>query len=178
MMIILEDMKYKGRRYYGVCSSRDLLRVLRTDGTSAMILYRLSRFFLKYHFGIIAALFRSLNRIMNSCWIGRNANFESGFVIMHPYGIVINSGVRGGKNIVVQSGVVIGAARDGTPADVPILGNNISIGTGAKILGGVKIGDNVKIGANAVIVKDVPDNATAVGVPGKVTEKGTQRIVF
>jgi serine O-acetyltransferase len=167
MIIIIEDLKYKSMTYYGGCSLRDLLRVLRTDGTSAMILYRLSRFLLKYHLGPIAALCRSLNRIMNGCWIGRNADFNSGFVIMHPYGIVINSGVMGGKNVIVQSGVVIGAAKK---AEVPILGNNIAIGAGAKLLGGIKIGNNVKIGANAVILEDVPDNTTAVGVPGKIVK--------
>jgi serine O-acetyltransferase len=136
-----------------------------------MILYRFSRFFIKYHLGFIAAVLRGLNRIINSCWIGRNADFENGFVIMHPYGIVINSGVKGGENIVVQSGVVIGVARYGPPVKVPKLGSNIFIGTGAKLLGGIKIGDNVKIGANAVIIKDVPDNATVVGIPGKVMER-------
>jgi serine O-acetyltransferase len=167
-MLIIDDLQHKIRCYYGEYSSRYYFRILRTDGTSAMFLYRLSRFFLRYHLGIISSIFRSLNRILNSCWIGRNADFGQGFVIMHPYAIVINSGVKGGKNIVVQSGVVIGVRNDGKSDAVPLLGDNIFIGSGAKLLGGIRIGDNVTIGANAVILSDIPDNATAVGVPGKV----------
>ena len=90
--------------------------------------------------------------------------------MMHPSGVVINSGVKGGKNIVIESGVVIGAARNGFPVEVPRLGNSIFIGAGAKILGGVRIGDNVKIGANAVVLEDVPDNATAVGIPARAVK--------
>ncbi|MDE2010537.1 MAG: hypothetical protein KGJ09_10760 [Candidatus Omnitrophica bacterium] len=87
---------------------------------------------------------------------------------MHPIGVVINGGVRGGKNIVIESGVVIGAARNGLPVRVPVLGNDVFIGAGAKVLGGITIGNNVKIGANAVVIHDVPDGATVVGIPAKV----------
>jgi len=81
---------------------------------------------------------------------------------------VINSKVIGGKNIVVESGVVIGDEK----GQAPILGSNIFIGAGAKIIGGISIGDNVKIGANAVVVKSLPSNVTAVGVPAKIINKG------
>jgi serine O-acetyltransferase len=87
---------------------------------------------------------------------------------MHPIGVVINGGVKGGKNIVIESGVVIGAARNGIPVQVPILGDDVFIGAGAKVLGGIKVGNNVRIGANAVVVHDVPDGATVVGIPAKV----------
>ena len=90
---------------------------------------------------------------------------------MHPIGVVINGGVKGGKNIIIESSVVIGAARNGLPVEVPVLGNDIFIGAGAKILGGIKIGNNVKIGANAVVVKDVPDGSTVVGIPGRIVQK-------
>ncbi|MFA5143016.1 MAG: hypothetical protein WC522_02445 [Candidatus Omnitrophota bacterium] len=91
---------------------------------------------------------------------------------MHPVGVVINGEVKGGENIVIESGVVLGVARNGLPVKAPALGDNIYIGTGAKILGDIKIGSNVKIGANAVVLSDVPDGATAVGIPAKVVKKG------
>ena len=83
---------------------------------------------------------------------------------MHPVGIVINSKVSGGINITLESGVVMGDAKGASP----LLGNTIFIGSGAKIIGGMTIGDAVNIGANAVVVKDVPSNTTAVGVPAKL----------
>ena len=103
--------------------------------------------------------------------IGRNAVFGKGLVLMHPVGVVINGGVCGGEHIVIESGVVIGAARNGLPVKVPQLGDNVFIGAGAKVLGGIKIGNNVKIGANSVVVKDVADNCTVVGIPARVVRK-------
>ena len=82
---------------------------------------------------------------------------------MHPVGVVINSSVKMGRNITIESGVVIGAEKGLSP----ILGNNVFIGAGAKIIGNVTVGDNVKIGANAVVVKDLPSNCTALGIPAK-----------
>lgn len=72
----------------------------------------------------------------------------------------------------LEHGVTIGAEKEQSP----ILGNNIFIGAGAKIIGGVRIGDNVKIGANAVVVKDVPDNATVVGVPARIIKIGEKKV--
>jgi serine O-acetyltransferase len=120
-----------------------------------------------HHLGIIAIPVRYINRSLNACWIGKNAQFGPGFVIMHPYGVVINSNVKGGTNNLIQSGVVIGVDKDGTD-NVPILGNNVYIGAGAKLIGKIRIGNNVVIGANAVIKIDLPDNSTGVGVPGKI----------
>ena len=58
----------------------------------------------------------------------------------------------------------------------PTLGNNVVVGTGAKVLGNVKIGDNVQIGANAVVVRDVPSNSTVVGVPGRIVKKEGKKV--
>lgn len=174
MSYILDDLKYKSVCYYGSDTSRSILKIMRTDGTSAMILYRINQFLVRNKLGAFAIIFRYMNRALNSCWIGKNAEFGKGFVIMHPYGIVINSNIRAGENIIVQSGVVIGVSGSGSGSAMPVLGNNIYIGSGAKILGGIRIGDNVKIGANAVVLSDVPDNATVVGIPGVVKKIETK----
>ena len=92
-----------------------------------------------------------------------NARFAEGFVIMHPIGVVVNSKVVGGKNITLESGVVIGDEKGKSP----ILSDNIFFGAGAKAFGDVTIGSNVKIGANAVVVKEIPSNTTALGIPAK-----------
>jgi serine O-acetyltransferase len=77
---------------------------------------------------------------------------------------VVNTSVRGGANVVLEGGVTIGAEKDRSP----VLGDNVFLGAGARIIGGVRVGSGARIGANAVVVKDVPDGATAVGVPARV----------
>lgn len=169
-MKLIGDFKHKADCYYSKTDTGSVLKVMVRDGSSANVLYRIAQFFFAIKLGIIGFIFLEINKIINGCVIGRNAEFGEGFVLMHPIGVVINGGVTGGKNIVLESGVVIGAAKNGQPVLVPTLGNNIFIGSGAKVLGGIKIGNNVKIGANAVVVKDVPDNATVVGIPAKVVK--------
>jgi serine O-acetyltransferase len=166
-MKLISDFKHKASCYYDNTNITSVLKVLVRDGSSANVLYRMAQFFFLIKLSIIGYIFLEINKMINGCVIGRNADFDGGFVLMHPVGVVINGGVKGGKDIVIESGVVIGAARNGLPVLVPTLGNNIFIGSGAKILGGIKIGNNAKIGANSVVVKDVPDNATAVGIPAK-----------
>jgi serine O-acetyltransferase len=107
-------------------------------------------------------IFNKLN-VLGSCIIGRGADFGPGFVLVHSQGVVINGSVRGGRDIKIEHQVTIGAER----GQSPILGDDIFIGAGAKILGSIRIGSNVRVGANAVVVKDVPDHMTAVGVPAR-----------
>ncbi len=90
--------------------------------------------------------------------VGRN------FVIDHFGGIVVSGYARFGDNCRIRSGVVIGLSRVEDPV-APVIGNNVDIGTGAKLLGRITIGDNVLIGANAVVVTDIPSDSVAVGVP-------------
>ncbi len=138
------------------------LRMLFTDGTSANVFYRMMFFFSQYKFLMPFALFfQHFNRIYNGCVIGVTFEAKPGFVLMHPIGVVINSKTKMGNNITVESGVVIGSEKGLSPC----LGDNIFIGAGAKIIGNVTIGNNVKIGANAVVVKDMPSNCTALGIP-------------
>ena len=83
-----------------------------------------------------------------------------------------------GKNCNISQGVTLGQANRGQNKGYPILGDNIYIGPGAKIVGAVKIGNNVAIGANCVVTKDVPDNSVVIGIPGKViSQKGSKDYV-
>jgi serine O-acetyltransferase len=90
--------------------------------------------------------------------IGRN------FVIDHFGGIVISGYAKFGDNCRIRNGVVVGLQRVDEPC-APVIGNNVDIGAGAKVLGPIKVGDNVVIGANAVVIRDVPDDCIAAGVP-------------
>jgi serine O-acetyltransferase len=93
--------------------------------------------------------------------IGRN------FVIDHFGGIIVSGYAKFGDDCRIRNGVVVGL-RHVEDKRAPIIGNNVDIGAGAKVLGPIKIGDNVLIGANAVVLCDVPDNSVAVGVPAIV----------
>lgn len=167
MKFLKSDIKQKQQVLISEGYDVSMLRVLLSDGTSANVLYRLTRWLVSLSLSPLALITLWLNKAINGCVIGAGAHFSYGFVIMHPIGIVINSKVRGGKNIVIESSVVIGDEK----GKAPVLGSNIFIGAGAKIIGGITIGDNVKIGANAVVVKDVPSNVTVVGIPAKIINK-------
>lgn len=93
--------------------------------------------------------------------IGKN------FIIDHSGGIVVSGYARFGDNCRIRTGVVIGLQRVDEPR-APVFGNNVDIGAGAKVLGGISIGDNVRIGANAVVIRDVPADHLAIGVPARV----------
>ena len=85
-------------------------------------------------------------------------------MIDHSGGIVVSGFARFGDDCRIRSGVVVGLSRVEDPV-APVIGNNVDVGTGAKLLGRITIGDNVLIGANAVVVRDVPSDSIAVGVP-------------
>lgn len=91
--------------------------------------------------------------------LGNHVTFE------HQHGIVIHGNAVIGDHCVIRQGVTIGNRTNSAPYDAPVIGNNVSIGAGAKILGKITIGDNAIIGANAVVIKDVADGITVVGVP-------------
>ena len=99
-----------------------------------------------------------------------------GLSIAHFGALYINSKSKIGKNLRIQSGVTIGGSYS-TPNRFPILGDNVYIGTGAKILGGITIANDVAIGANAVVVKDILEEATShAGVPSKKVSNNSSRL--
>jgi len=93
--------------------------------------------------------------------LGRN------FVIDHSGGVVVSGYAVFGDDCRIRNGVVVGLSNTENPT-APVIGNNVDIGTGAKVLGPITVGDNVLIGANAVVIRDVPSDSIAVGVPAVV----------
>ena len=170
--LIREDLRAKARYSCGGDSLKQVLRVLGWDGTFATMFYRASQFCYRHHLGLIGAILSQLNPILTHAVIGRRAQFGPGFIILHSIGLVINTGVQGGSNITIENGVTIGAEK----GHAPVLGDNVYIGAGARIIGNVRVGNDVRIGANAVVVKDVPDNATVVGIPARVVRIGDRKI--
>ncbi len=94
-------------------------------------------------------------------------------IIEHQHGIVIHGNCEIGDDCIIRQGVTLGNKTLDRPEDAPKLGNRVNVGAGAKILGAVIIGDDASIGANAVVLKDVPAGAVAVGIPAKVIEETT-----
>lgn len=144
-----------------------LFKVLLTDGTMAMVWYRLMQWSRLYRLTPLEMLFNKINTMFCNCIIGRGAEFGPGLVFIHATGIVINGTVRGGSNIHLEHQVTIGAER----RQAPVLGNDIFVGAGARILGSITVGDGAKVGANAVVVKDVPAHSTVVGIPAQVVRQ-------
>ncbi len=162
--LIRDDIRAKAQWNYGSREAAAVLKTVFTDGTFAMICYRLMQAGQKAGMLPLAMLFNKLNVWFGGCIIGRGADFGPRLVLIHSQGVVINSTVKGGSDIKIEHQVTIGAEKGASP----VIGNDVFIGAGAKLLGGITIGDGARIGANAVVLQDVPPGATAVGVPAEI----------
>jgi len=144
-----------------------VLKTLLTDGTMAMIYYRLMQWSRRHRLVPFEMIFNKLNAIFCNCIIGRGAEFGPGFVLIHSTGVVINGSVRGGSNVFIEHQVTIGADR----RQSPVIGDDVFIGAGAKIIGSITIGNGARIGANAVVLNDIPAHVTAVGIPARIVRR-------
>jgi serine O-acetyltransferase len=144
------------------------------QGFWVLVVYRFGR----WRYGVRPLLLRKLLSLIYRFWfkliqiitgiefpcevqIGRN------FVIDHFGGIIVSGYAKFGDNCRIRNGVVVGLRRVDEPF-APVIGDNVDIGAGAKILGPITIGNNVVIGANAVVISDVPDDCVAIGVPAVI----------
>jgi serine O-acetyltransferase len=158
------DLRNKALHCYESDGWRSMLKVLVTDGTAAMIYYRLMQWAHRRRLVPLAMIFNKMNAVFCNCIIGRGAEFGPGFVLIHSTGVVINGRVRAGSGVKLYHQVTLGGVGEKSPS----LGSNVFIGAGARVIGAVHVGDGARIGANAVVIEDVPAHATAVGVPAKV----------
>jgi serine O-acetyltransferase len=150
------------------------------QGFWAMVIYRFGR----WRYGVRPALLRKLFsfiykvlykivQIITGIELPCEAIVGRNFVIDHFGGIIVSGYARFGDNCRIRNGVVVGLRRVEEPV-APIIGNNVDIGAGAKLLGPIRIGDNSIIGANAVVIQDVPENSIAIGVPAVVKPRREQ----
>lgn len=117
----------------------------------------------------VYAILKVLCEILFGISINVNCRIGKGFYIAHFSNVIVNGNL--GENCSVGQGVTLGTKGAGKSDGVPTVGNNAYIAAGAKIIGRVTVGDNVTVGANAVVIKDVPSNSLAVGVPAQVKAK-------
>ncbi|TFG03036.1 MAG: serine O-acetyltransferase [Promethearchaeota archaeon] len=158
-------------------AAQTLLEVLTAyPGIKAILLYRVSHFFWKLGMPFIPRYISEIARELTAIEIHPGAVIGTDFFIDHGSGVVIGETAKIGNNVTLYSGVVLGGTSTDPVKRHPTLGNNIVVGTGAKILGPLNIGNNVKIGANSVVIKDVPPNSVVVGVPAKIVSREGEQI--
>ncbi len=147
------------------------------SGFKAVRAYRRAhKHYLKGHF-FRARLISERARRRTGIEIHPGATIGKGLFIDHGTGVVIGETAVIGDNCVIYQGVTLGGTGKDTGKRHPTLGNNVMVGAGAKILGPFRVGDNVKIAAGAVVLDEIPDNATAVGVPARVVRLGGKSVV-
>lgn len=149
-------------------SKNVLYVILLYPGFHALLFYRIAHFLSNLKLKFIARLISQFARFFTGIEIHPGAKIGKRLFIDHGMGIVIGETTTIGNNCTIYHGVTLGGTGKDKYKRHPDLGNNVIVGCGAKILGPIKMGNNVKIGANAVVLKDVPDNSTVVGVPGEV----------
>ena len=115
----------------------------------------------------LARLISQISRFFTGIEIHPGAKIGRGLVIDHGMGVVIGETAEIGDNVLLYHGVTLGGTGKDKGKRHPTVGNNVVIGAGAKVLGPIYIGSNSKIGANSVVLNNVPEGATAVGIPAK-----------
>ena len=144
--------------------------VLLCPSFKALIYYKISHYFYERKHLILARYISEKAKRKTGIEIHPGATIGKRLFIDHGTGVVIGETAIVGNDVTLFHGVTLGGTGKEKGKRHPTIGNNVFIGSGAKVLGNIIIGNNVKIGANAVILKDVPSNVTIVGVPGKIVK--------
>jgi serine O-acetyltransferase len=150
--------------------------ILLYQGLHALIAHRIAHVFYQARFHLLARLISQSSRFLTGIEIHPGAKIGKRFFIDHGMGVVIGETAVIGDDVLLYQGVTLGGTGLEKGKRHPTIGNNVVIGTGAKVLGNITIGDNSYIGANAVVIKDVPANSTVVGVPGRITKQEGRKI--
>ena len=137
-------------------------------GFHILVFHRIAHFFYKHKLLFIARLISQIGRFFTGIEIHPGAQIGRRLFIDHGMGIVIGETATVGNDCTIYHNATLGGTGKDKYKRHPDLGNNVMVGSGAKVLGPIKIGNNVKIGANAVVLKDVPPDSTCVGVPGRI----------
>ena len=175
---LVQEIKYdvQAFRQRDPAATSNVEILLLYSGMHARLAHRLSHALYKKGHTFSARAVSQGAKFLTGIEIHPGATIGRGLVIDHGSGVVIGETAEIGDNCTIYQGVTLG----GTGKDVgkrhPTLGNNVLVGSGAKILGPVKIGDNVKVASGAVVLTELPAHSTAVGMPAKVVRVGGQRV--
>ena len=149
--------------------------VLTYSGFHALLLHRLAHLLHSSNRRLMARGLSQLNRMITQIEIHPAASIGSGLFIDHGSGVVIGETCEIGNDVTILQGVTLGGTGKEAGKRHPTIEDGVSIGTGAKVLGGFTVGAGSKIGANAVVLRDVTPNSTVVGVPGRVVVQNGRR---
>jgi serine O-acetyltransferase len=147
--------------------------VLCYPGFHAILMHRIAHRLYAMNIPVLPRLLSQVSRFFTGIEIHPGARIGRRFFIDHGMGVVIGETTEIGDDVLVYQGVTLGGTGKEKGKRHPTIGNNVVIGTGAKVLGNIRIGDHVKIGAGSVVVRPVPDDSTVVGVPGRVVRSRT-----
>jgi serine O-acetyltransferase len=145
-------------------------------GFHALLFYRLAHWLGKHRIPFIPRALSPFARFITGIEIHPGATIASGLFIDHGMGVVIGETTEIGDNVTLFQGVTLGGTGKQRGKRHPTLGSHVVVGAGAKVLGPIKIGDYVKIGANSVVLQDVPDHSTVVGIPGRIVRIKDERV--
>ena len=167
-------------------AAKSILSIILTyPGVKAVFFHQISNFFFKAGFDLIARIISQTIRFFTGIEIHPGAKIGKNLFIDHGMGVVIGETSEIGDNVTIYHNVTLGGSSPSIDSERqrhekrhPTIGNDVVIGSGAQIIGPIKVGNNSRIAANAVVVKDVPENATMVGIPAravKLENKGSFR---
>ena len=159
-------------------AAKSILSIILTyPGVKAVFFHQISNFFYKAGFDLIARIISQTIRFFTGIEIHPGAKIGKNLFIDHGMGVVIGETSEIGDNVTIYHNVTLGGSSPSIDSERqrhekrhPTIGNDVVIGSGAQIIGPIKVGNNSRIAANAVVVKDVPENATMVGIPAKAVK--------
>ena len=153
-------------------AAENILEVLLCyPGLHALILHRIAHKLNYWKIPLIPRMISNISRFFTGIEIHPQARIGRRFFIDHGMGVVIGATTIIGDDVLLYQGVTLGGTGNEHGKRHPTLGNNIVVGSGAKVLGNIEIGSNSRIGAGRVVVDSVPENSTVVGVPGRIVRQ-------
>lgn len=160
-------------------AARSKLEILTAyPGLHAIWFYRVAHWFWTHEFYWLGRLTSHIGRALTGIEIHPGAKIGPGFFIDHGMGVVIGETAEVGANVTLYHGVTLGGTSWKKGKRHPTVEDDVVVGSGAKILGPITIGARTRVGANAVVVKDVPPDSVVVGVPGHITHRHGEPVVY